>query len=447
MAEMDIQFKRESRPARTICLLTIAVLGVAPMLLTGCPGRNSHPKEPAAAFLKETLAQYAARPSDMVDCDWTATDGKDTFEAKRTICYQAPNRYNVNDLHDNTLVLASVSDGAQVTEWSNVPGMMAGVYPAPANLAAADSPQMTNPLDCGSPLYAFFAGVDGYGKLVDDLGPAPHYGPTVDIDGDQCVTVIFDEPGSVGQVSAVISVKNKVVRKLTYNAANLLAKGRGTETESAPSSGAPPFHKSLPENPSKLTVTEVYQNDPKVAELDNSYFDTSLPSTMPAFRVAQDNGPGGASSPGGDDDFGKPPVPIGSTAPDISVVDAGTGKTTKLSDYRGQVVVLDFFASWCMPCRASLPETQSIHAKYGGRGLTVMGIDGESRSKISEFLKGSHYTFPAYTDRDASAARAYKANAIPTIAIVDKNGNLSFYAVGPQEKSTMDAELKKVGLS
>jgi len=307
---------------------------------------------------------------------------------------------------------------------------------------------MTNPLDCGSPLYAFFAGVDGYSKLVDDLSAAPHYGPVVDVDGDQCVTVVFDEPGAVGQVSAVISIKTKLVRKISYDAANLVAKGRATETESAPSSGAPPFHKSLPQSPTKLTVTEVYQVDTTKAKLADSDFDTSLPTSLPPFRVAEDTGPAGTSGAGpGGDDFGKPPVAIGSAAPDISVIDAHSGKTARLSDYRGQVVVLDFFASWCMPCRASLPETQSIHAKYGGRGLTVMGIDGESRSKITEFLNGSHYTFPAYTDRDESAARAYKANAIPTIVIIDKSGNLSFYAVGPQEKSTMDAELKKVGLS
>ena len=424
--------------------LRIIPLVAATLALTGCPAGNQHPKEPAAAFLKETLAQYAARPGYAAECAWTATDGKDTYKADRTIDYLSPNRYNIHGVHDNTLVLASISDGAQVTEWSNVPDMIAGIYPAPSTLASADSPQMNNPLDCGSPLYAFFAGKDGEAKLIDPSAPVPHYGPDVEVGDDPCVTIVFTEPGGVGQVTAVIGVKDKLVRKLTYDAAGLLAKGRAIETESAPASGAPPFTKALPQSPSKLIVTETYAGaigKPKLADAD---FDTRLPENLPPFRVAE--GPG---SPGGaiGDDIFQPPVPLGSPAPNISIVDVHTGKTAKLADYRGQVVVLDFFASWCIPCRASLPLTQKIHKRYGGRGLTVMGIDGEGRGKIKQFMSGSHYTFPVYTDRDTSASRAYKANAIPTIAIIDKDGRLTFYAVGPQEKSTMDAELKKVGIS
>ena len=158
-----------------------------------------------------------------------------------------------------------------MTEWSNVPGMLAGVYPAPASLAAADSPQMTNPLDCGSPLYPFFAGIDGYDKLVDDLARGAALWPdrrtSTATNASPSSSTVF---GSVGQVAAVISIKAKLVRKLTYDAANLVAKGRATETESAPSSGAPPFHKSLPQSPSKLTVTEIYHDDTSKAKLADS---------------------------------------------------------------------------------------------------------------------------------------------------------------------------------
>jgi len=125
MAQVDIQLTRVSNgrvrraPTSTTGssiqkLLNLVVICTGPLLLTGCPARSHHPKEPAAVFLKETLAHYATLPSYAIDCDWTATDGIDTFTAKRAISYLAPGRYNVRDVHDNTLVLASVSDGAQV---------------------------------------------------------------------------------------------------------------------------------------------------------------------------------------------------------------------------------------------------------------------------------------------------------------------------------------------
>jgi peroxiredoxin len=94
----------------------------------------------------------------------------------------------------------------------------------------------------------------------------------------------------------------------------------------------------------------------------------------------------------------------------------------------------------------SLPETQSVFSRYGGKGLTVMGIDGESKSAIKGFVDGAHYTFPAYEDADGSAGRAYGADAIPTLAIIDKNGNLSSYFVGLQQKETVEDALKKAGV-
>lgn len=422
-----------------------ASIAVCALIVAGC--YNSHPKESADAFLRETLAAYASRPTEAADCTWTATDGHDTFAAMRHISYESPNRYHIETVHDNTLLLASVSDGAQVTEYSNVPGMLAGIYPAPANIDGADSPQMKNPLDCGSPFYAFLAGPAGYGKLVDSSAKPPRYGPDTEIDGVPCVTIVYTEPGGFGEVTAVIEVNSKIVRKLSYNAAGLMASGATAETESAPSSGAPMFQHSLPQKPPSFQVTEAFDDKTAGAKLTDSDWDTSLPESLPPFRLASDSTSQGSS--GSDQtaeaDLGKPPVPIGSPAPDITVVDARTGNKVKLSSYRGQIVMLDFFASWCMPCRLSLPETQKIYSTHQGRGLTVMGIDGESRAKINEFLASNHYSFPAYSDTDGSASQTYQANAIPTIAIVDKQGRLSFYAVGLQDKSTVDAAVKKAG--
>jgi len=423
---------------------TTAFVLAACIVLTGCDARLRRPSEPADAFLKESMARYHNLASFKTNCDWRAdADGTD-FGSARTVEYRSPNRYRVLSVHDNTLLLCSVSDGAQVTEYSNVPQMMAGIYPAPPAVGSADSPQMLNPLDCGSPLYSFFGGPDDYAKLVD--GPV-RYGATMILDKEPCATVLFHNT-RYGQMKVAIGTGDKLVHRIEYDAAALVAKGATTEDESAPSSGAPPFLKTLPTKMDALTVVETYHTLSPDATVADADFDTGLPNNIPPFQMANGNGElmakGGESQ--GDQSMGNPPVPLGSMAPDITVADAKTGQPLRLSSLRGQVVLLDFWATWCMPCRISLPETQSVFTQYGGRGVAVMAVDNEARGKVLSFVQDSHYTFPVYQDKHFAAFGAFGANAIPTIAIVDRQGRLSSYFVGPQDKETMETALKKAGL-
>lgn len=143
------------------------------------------------------------------------------------------------------------------------------------------------------------------------------------------------------------------------------------------------------------------------------------------------------------DDSYPPPVPRGKPAPDITLHGLD-GKAVKLSSLRGKPVFLDFWATWCGPCRMSLPHTDKL-AKTGRGKINVLAISDEDVSTIKSFMKENKYTYPSFRDGDKSAGKKYQVQAIPTFVIIDKNGNLVDYVVG-YDNEAVDKALAKVGI-
>ena len=110
------------------------------------------------------------------------------------------------------------------------------------------------------------------------------------------------------------------------------------------------------------------------------------------------------------------------------------------------MVLIDFWATWCPPCRKGLPETQALAKKYGDKGLAVLAISDENAKTVAPFIRTNHYTVPAYLGVGSKVSSAYKIQAIPTVVILDKAGRLVTYMVGLQDPATIKAELKKAGL-
>jgi peroxiredoxin/outer membrane lipoprotein-sorting protein len=113
----------------------------------------------------------------------------------------------------------------------------------------------------------------------------------------------------------------------------------------------------------------------------------------------------------------------GQPAPDFSLQSLD-GKTYKLSDLKGKVVLIDFWATWCGPCKEELPFIEKLHKEFSGKGLVVLGINDEDKATIQQFVNQQKLTFTNLLDSGAAVARAYKVNAIPRVILIDKDGKI-----------------------
>ena len=132
-------------------------------------------------------------------------------------------------------------------------------------------------------------------------------------------------------------------------------------------------------------------------------------------------------------------------APDFAV-DNGQGSITKLSDFAGKPVVVNFWASWCPPCRSELPAFDSLYAEYGDR-IQFMMVDltdgnRETMPGVKVFVTEQGFQFPVYYDTTASAANAYQIYSIPVTIFVRPDGTLAAQQIGAMQEATLRAYLE-----
>jgi peroxiredoxin len=106
----------------------------------------------------------------------------------------------------------------------------------------------------------------------------------------------------------------------------------------------------------------------------------------------------------------------------------------KLSDFKGKVVFLNFWATWCKPCEEEMPSMERLYQRYKDKGLVVLAIseDGEGAA-VGPFLKKRGFTFAVGLDPKMSVAGLYGVWAIPSTFIIDRRGNRALFANGPRE--------------
>ena len=113
-----------------------------------------------------------------------------------------------------------------------------------------------------------------------------------------------------------------------------------------------------------------------------------------------------------------------SPAPQFTLT-ARSGGDLSLSQYKGQVVMLNFWASWCGPCRQEMPLLENIYKKYSKMGFTLIGVNVEPDSKAAdEWLKQTPVSFPVIYDKDSKVSRAYDVSGMPSTVIIDRKGNI-----------------------
>jgi thiol-disulfide isomerase/thioredoxin len=136
---------------------------------------------------------------------------------------------------------------------------------------------------------------------------------------------------------------------------------------------------------------------------------------------------------------------IGQEAEDFKLNDLA-GREVHLQGLRGQVVLLNFWASWCGPCRMEMPVIEKLYQEFKGKGLRVFGINDEDIETIEEYLREYEYTFPTLVDQEQKIARLYRVRGIPTMVVIDRNGTVSHYRVGLSREGDLRLWLRKAGV-
>jgi peroxiredoxin len=121
---------------------------------------------------------------------------------------------------------------------------------------------------------------------------------------------------------------------------------------------------------------------------------------------------------------------VGKSAPDFTLKSLD-GKNLKLSEMTGNVVLINFWASWCGPCREEMPLLNALHNKYEPLGFTVLGVNVEEDVRGAKgFLKNFPVDFPVLLDNTNQVSKQYKVIAMPTTVVVDRDGNMRYLHQG-----------------
>ncbi|VAW52117.1 Thioredoxin family protein [hydrothermal vent metagenome] len=121
----------------------------------------------------------------------------------------------------------------------------------------------------------------------------------------------------------------------------------------------------------------------------------------------------------------------------------GDNKTINLQKLKGKVVYLDFWASWCVPCRKSFPWMNDMHSRYDGKDFTIVAVNLDaSKSDALKFLKNLPVNFDIAYDPDGRVASKYKLKVMPSSYLIDRDGTLVFAHKGYREDDSNEIEKK-----
>lgn len=136
---------------------------------------------------------------------------------------------------------------------------------------------------------------------------------------------------------------------------------------------------------------------------------------------------------------------VGAFAPALKDVAVVSGNfPSSIASLRGHVVLLDFWATWCGPCRVVIPKLDALQARFGAQGLSVLGLSTEDEQDVAQFTQHMPMRYGVGVDRHGQTTRSYGVGSLPTLVVIDKRGVVRDVAVGydPGEDARLDATVR-----
>ena len=140
------------------------------------------------------------------------------------------------------------------------------------------------------------------------------------------------------------------------------------------------------------------------------------------------------------------PVAVKYAAPDLSLTDVA-GTPASLTDFRGQVVLVNLWATWCPPCRAEMPAIQKVYEEYQGQGLVVLGINStvqDELSAVAPFIVDYGLTFPILLDETGQVSSMYQLRSLPSSYFIDRAGVIRYVVSGPMSEALLYARIEEL---
>ena len=133
-------------------------------------------------------------------------------------------------------------------------------------------------------------------------------------------------------------------------------------------------------------------------------------------------------------------------APDFTLENIHDASRVRLSELRGKVVLLEFWATWCGPCRYDMPYVQALYDEHKDKGLEVYGINTEVHTRAINYLSAAGLTFPTLHDDRMRVAMMYQVQALPAFVVIDRQGRIAAYMVGTRTKAQLEKAVFDAGL-
>ena len=242
--------------------------------------------------------------------------------------------------------------------------------------------------------------------------------PATIMDGISYDTLFLDMPGEQQKVTVLVDPATHLLREVKFDLRLAIEKAGATQVKQA-----------------EVTVdyTKVIPDAPVAGD--------AFAWTPPVGAVLISDSATEASADDGLSDSLK--GLIGKDAPDFSLKGLDD-KTTKLSDLKGNVVIVDFWATWCGPCVAALPHLDKLYKEQSDKGLKVLAVDlQEEKDKVQAFVTKKGWGLPVVLDSDGAVAGQYKAEAIPETIVIGKDGKVKQIFVGGGNEEAIAALVEK----